>query len=569
MLRIGTRTSALAMWQARHVEKLLNENGVKTELVGISTSGDRSLGGDLSSEVGQFIHALDKQLIDGEIDLAVHSSKDVPVTIDESINCLAYLERGAKNDILLFAKASEGQTLKEVLSSVESLDIESALSFLPKGSTVGTVSGRRQSFLLSQRPDLIPLAVRGRVETRLKRLQEGRVDCVVLAEVGLQRLLDADVLEPWMLNFGAVRFSHQQWPTAPGQGAISVHCLSKDKQKHAMIRSFLNHQPTEEAVVHERAILSSVGGGCLYPAGIQVEDQNVTVKISPENWRTVFCQGRSFSTFHYDGDLSGLQITLPEENSEPRRVSITGPKIVSTLNSDRLSLLLQSKGIPVVNQPVVALSPIYSNWPSQFLDPNSNRSSWPYLVLTSPFAARCAVEISRKNEDIKRIQWMAIGEGTARACFRLGVTVSVCAQARNSKDFAKFIIEKIPKSTPLLLPRSDLAPSFLNDVLTSEGYDVSVWTGYENQTKSVSEVDIDSKKDTLLLSSSSSARSWVENALPIPTNILCMGQSTKEHLEALPEFSKSIVEVLDGPTAEFISEWWNKRGETDANTTAN
>ena len=94
------------MWQARHVEKLLNANGVKTELVGISTSGDRSLGGDLSSEVGQFIHALDKQLIDGGIDLAVHSSKDVPVAIDESINCLAYLERGAKNDILLFANAS-------------------------------------------------------------------------------------------------------------------------------------------------------------------------------------------------------------------------------------------------------------------------------------------------------------------------------------------------------------------------------------------------------------------------------------------------------------------------------
>ena len=77
LLRIGTRTSALAMWQARHVEKLLNEKGVETKLVGISTSGDRSLGGDLSSEVGQFIHAVDKQLIDGEIDLAVHSSKDL------------------------------------------------------------------------------------------------------------------------------------------------------------------------------------------------------------------------------------------------------------------------------------------------------------------------------------------------------------------------------------------------------------------------------------------------------------------------------------------------------------
>ena len=118
------------MWQARQVEKLLNEKGVETKLVGISTSGDRSLGGDLSSEVGQFIHAVDKQLIDGKIDLAVHSSKDVPVNIDDSIDCLAYLERGSKNDILLFARTDNGQTLQEVLSGQESFEVETALNFL-------------------------------------------------------------------------------------------------------------------------------------------------------------------------------------------------------------------------------------------------------------------------------------------------------------------------------------------------------------------------------------------------------------------------------------------------------
>ena len=181
-MRIGTRTSNLAMWQANKVCQLLESRGITTEIVGIKSKGDKSLGGNLASSVGQFIHAVDSELIEGNIDLAVHSSKDVPVTFDEQISNLAYLERGCTNDLLIFPKSEQHTTLRNLLNSSQETSVVDALAIIPSSGMVGTVSGRRQSFLLGKRPDIIPIAVRGQVETRLKRLKEGRVDAIILAD---------------------------------------------------------------------------------------------------------------------------------------------------------------------------------------------------------------------------------------------------------------------------------------------------------------------------------------------------------------------------------------------------
>ena len=99
-IRIGTRTSTLAMWQANKVKNTLEQHGLQTEIIGISSKGDQSLGGDLASSVGQFIHAVDAKLLSNTIDIAVHSSKDVPVDLDGSVSNLAYLERGCTTDLL-------------------------------------------------------------------------------------------------------------------------------------------------------------------------------------------------------------------------------------------------------------------------------------------------------------------------------------------------------------------------------------------------------------------------------------------------------------------------------------
>ena len=560
-LRIGTRTSTLAMWQANRVEAIINNMGIETEIVGINSSGDKSLGGDLASSVGQFIHAVDAELISGSIDIAVHSSKDVPVTISDELTNLAYLERGYTNDVIIFRDSNGYHNLSDLLANRDESTIDQALAVVPKSGMVGTVSGRRQSFVLSKRPDIIPIAVRGQVETRLKRLQEGRVDAIILAEVGLQRLHQVGALEPWVLSMGAMRINDIDWPTAPGQGAISVHCRTGDLDNFADLRVALNHLPTESDVINERKILSAIGGGCLYPAGIKVAGDTVAAQISPKNWREIFCQGLPYDSQRYTGSLSDYQPVLPTTSIEPRELNNSGPKIISTLNSDRLARILQNNSINVINQPVIELVAKPENWPTSFLNDNTPRANWPYLVLTSPFAARCAVEVAEHNPDLKRIQWLAIGEGTARACFMRGVTVSICAQARNSVELVDYINRMISRDITLMIPRSDVASSDLVDRLNALGFSTKSWIGYENRTKQISAMPV-SDDDVLLLSSPSSARAWVENSLPIPKNILCMGKSSLAEIDSLGYFTDSTVEILQGPTSEFVAKWWKEnRGD--------
>ena len=557
-IRIGTRTSTLAMWQANKVSNALRQHGFQTEIVGIASQGDQSLGGDLATSVGQFIHAVDAQLLSNAIDIAVHSSKDVPVDVNPSIRNLAYLERGCTNDLLILPPSNENRSLLEVLQNDIETPLDSVLQSIPESGMVGTVSGRRQSFMLSQRPDIIPIAVRGQVETRLKRLQQGRVDGIILAEIGLRRLHEIGALESWILEFGAIRISDNAWPTAPGQGSISVHCRSEEFEAMVGLREILNHAKSETDVVKEREILASIGGGCLYPAGIKVDGQHVSIQISPPNWREIFCKGLHFHNYQYQGNLDDLSIELPEQEINHLSVQENGPKIISTLNSDRLALTLINEGIPVINKPVIELVSKPEAWPQEFLDDSISRSKWPYLVLTSPFAAKCAIEVAKTNGDLNRIQWLAIGEGTARACFQRGVTVSICAKSRNSLELTQYIDSMIDRSIQLYVPRSNVASNELIDSLLGLGFDVKSWVGYENRAKSVEQFEVGTD-DVLLLSSPSSARAWAGNSLPIPKNILCMGKSSQEEIASLPHFAESKVEILQGPTAKFVAKWWKTR----------
>ena len=549
------------MWQANYVLQKLEQSGYSAEIIGITSIGDKSLGGDLASSVGQFIHAVDAQLLAGNIDIAVHSTKDVPVTISEEFATLAYLERGCTNDLLIFPNSNSHTNLADLLNSKTELSIGQALQAIPHSGMVGTVSGRRQSFMLSKRPDIIPIAVRGQVETRLKRLQEGRVDAIILAEIGLKRLHEIGALAPWILAMSAIRISDDDWPTAPGQGSISVHCRSEDYQKFSDLREALNHIETEIDVTNERKILREIGGGCLYPAGIKVDGGKVAAQISPKNWREIFCQGLPFDGTRFVGKLSDFTPKLPDEQISKSNNSNGGPKLISTLNSDRLARILQNQYINVINQPVIELVPKPEMWPKAFLDESSSRSSWPYLVLTSPFAAKCAIEVAKTNPDLNRIQWLAIGEGTARACFMRGVTVSICAKARDSEQLTQYIDNMIDRSTELMIPRSNVASGQLVENLRKLGFTTTTWIGYENRSKAVGQIDVEGD-DVLLLSSPSSARSWVENSLPIPRNILCMGKSSLEEIESLGYFSNSKVEILKGPTSDFVTEWWKQnRGD--------
>lgn len=563
VLKIGTRSSKLAIWQASAVKEILDEHGVESEIVEFTSLGDRSLGGNLSSSVGQFIHSIDNELVQESIDIAVHSSKDVPVEIPKVIENLAYLERGTTADLVLTKYRKDIPSLEETLDSNSSMDISDILEKFERGSTFGTVSGRRQSFLLSTRPDIIPISVRGHVQTRIKRLIEGRADAIILAEIGLQRLRSTGLLEQFEGKISAYRINEMQWPTAPGQGAICVHCKADRFEDLSKIRELINDPQTEQNVNAERNILQKLGGGCLYPAGISVSDGYAEIRISPSNWREIFCRGKQFNTAVFSGSISTLEIKPPRAENEEDKELVNTPRIISTLNSDRISSVLNQSDIPMKNLPVVELIPNFESWPKDFLSPLGSKKDWPYLVLTSPFAAKCAIQISKQNPDIERIQWIAIGEGTARACFKEGVTVAVCAKARNSEELLHFISSNLSTNTNLLIPRSNLASNDLENGLKENGFQVKSWIGYENAPKSVENLSVN-PDDILLLSSSSSAISWSQNELDVPKQILCMGIKAKNTIKSLDCFKNSQVSVLEGPTTDFLIQWWNKyRGNRD------
>ena len=240
-IRIGTRGSALALWQAEHVRARLRGVGHEATLQVIVTTGDRVQDRrlDTAGGKGAFLKEIEEAMLAGEVDLAVHSLKDVPVTLPAGLRLVAMLERADPRDALLTA---DGRGLRA----------------LRHGARVGTTSLRRRALLKAARPDLVFEDLRGNVDTRIRKLREGLYDGVVLAMAGLDRLgRSAEVAE--VLDPGA-------FLPAPGQGAIAVECREDDDEV-AAIALRMHHPPTAQAVTAERSLLSALGGGCNVPLG--------------------------------------------------------------------------------------------------------------------------------------------------------------------------------------------------------------------------------------------------------------------------------------------------------------
>lgn len=240
-VRLGTRASALAQWQARWIGEQLKRNGVPVQLVPIATRGDadrrrpvEQLGG-----TGLFTKAIQQALLNNAIDLAVHSLKDLPTTSVPGLLLAAVPRRAAVQDAL-------------ICRSAESLD------HLPHEAVIGTGSLRRRAQLLLMRKDLRMTELRGNVETRVKKLDDGQCDAVVLALAGLQRLgLDNRITHvfPATTMFPAV-----------GQGALAVE-IRADDARMRQIAECLDDRATHAAVRAERSLLAALQGGCLAPVG--------------------------------------------------------------------------------------------------------------------------------------------------------------------------------------------------------------------------------------------------------------------------------------------------------------
>ena len=240
-LRIATRKSKLALWQAEHVAELLRRAhaGLDVRLVPISTKGDRIQDRSLAAIGGKglFIKELESAMEDGQADIAVHSMKDVPADMPDGFVIGAVLERADARDALIAGSVSR-------------------LSDLPPASRVGTSSLRRQAQLLALRPDLRIEALRGNVDTRLRRLDDGELQAIVLACAGLVRL-------GWESRI-TQRLDPSISLPAVGQGVIGIECRSADSASLDRLR-VLEHAATRVAIEAERAFSRRLGGSCQSP----------------------------------------------------------------------------------------------------------------------------------------------------------------------------------------------------------------------------------------------------------------------------------------------------------------
>lgn len=246
VIRLATRGSNLALWQARHVARELRRHHrrLTVRLLIVNSSGDTDHATPLykmGNNVGVFCKEVQQAVLEGRADAGVHSMKDLPTSEPDGLRVAAVLERADPRDVLVGA---------------------ASLAALPQGALIGTSSLRRQAQLLHARPDLRFTSIRGNVETRLRKVREREAGVVatIMAYAGLKRLgllrrADAAPLDAW-----------SECTPAPAQGAVAVDCRSRDTRVHALLAP-LHHRETAIAIGIERTVLAGLAGGCSLPLG--------------------------------------------------------------------------------------------------------------------------------------------------------------------------------------------------------------------------------------------------------------------------------------------------------------
>ena len=282
-LRIGTRGSELALWQAHHVAGLLSRlegapGHLQIEILEIRTEGDHVLDRPLSEVPGKafFTKEIEEALAAGHVDLAVHSLKDLPTELPEGLALAAVLEREDPRDVWLAKGGAAG----------------AGLMALAPGGKVGTSSLRRRALLARHRPDLELVDLRGNVPTRVRRVEEGKYDAIILAAAGVKRLgLERHITEYLALD---------RFLPAVAQGAVAVEIRAQDDITRDWVRR-LNHPPTYLATAAERALLARLEGGCQVPVGALATLAGEELRLTAE---VVTLDGRRFVTARRSGPAS-------------------------------------------------------------------------------------------------------------------------------------------------------------------------------------------------------------------------------------------------------------------------
>lgn len=258
-IRIGSRGSDLALWQANHVRKQLESLGHEVEIIIIKTQGDKiqHLSFDKLEGKGFFTKEIEEALLNRSIDLAVHSHKDLETTPPENLTIACVSERENPSDLLLIRKEAVNSSEKWLLKA---------------NAIVGTSSARRKSQVLHYRPDSEIKDLRGNVPTRISKLREGNYDAILLAKAGVDRL-QLDLSE-----FEVVVLDPKEFVPAPAQGVLGLQIRENDEELKSIMKQ-LNHSDIAERIAIERGVLNKLEGGCQLPLGVYC-DESQTIHVA-------------------------------------------------------------------------------------------------------------------------------------------------------------------------------------------------------------------------------------------------------------------------------------------------
>lgn len=482
-----------------------------------------------------------------------------------------------------------------------------AFASLPAGARLGTSSPRRQAGALALRPDLVCCAVRGSVGRRLEWLQSGAIEALLAAEAGVLRLARNGELEAPAAVIRGFRLDLRSWPCAPGQGALAVQVLRGGRFDGHAAMTALDHPPSRAAAFAERSLLGRLGGGCLRPFGAWADASGagpegpvlheVHALIAADDWREPAGAGVAPGTVPAaaaaaDGavDLDALagrierdlgkvvaglaagafSLPPPATAGEGAGAPSGGPagRGATTSSGELPDLIVTSSpttvrrltrrldpAIRVTALPATTVEVFDTPWPADRIDLDGPRRQWPWLLVSSPNAARVVAERAAREPVWGRLPWCALGEGTARALLAAGVPPNLAARASGGEEFARYAARVLDPRCPLFVPHSARGGTSLVEALQAAGRQVTAWAAYTVHPNDALDwpQGWQAAHARVLFTAPSAVSAFAASGLDWPGSCWAVGAATAA---ALRSAGAGNVKCAQEPTAAGIERLW-------------